>query len=93
MSDTRTQAEHEAHGCLVGIAECGCLWGVTVLDHGHDAEAYADAARWSKRGARIEHITVAEFRLVPLHCDGHPDGRLDERGRVRPLASHPEGAR
>jgi hypothetical protein len=73
----------EGHKCLVGRAECGCLWGVTVLD-GHDADAYKDAAGWAKKGARIETMTVAEFKRLPLHCAGHPEGRWDSRGRTRP---------
>ena len=80
------QAEHEAHKTIVARADCGCLWGAHVLGHGHDADAYRDAAKWAKAGAQVETMTMAEFREVPLRCPGHPDGRWDARGRVRPLS-------
>ena len=78
MSDT--DAEHR---CLVGVEDCGCIHGVTVLGY-HDADAYKDAALWAKRGAHIENMTVAAFKALPLRCPIHPDGKWDSRGRVRP---------
>lgn len=76
----------QEHRCLVGIEDCGCIRAVVVIGYGHDADAYRDASKWAKAGARIENMTVAEFKdkdQHPLRCAEHPDGKWDTRGRVR----------
>lgn len=61
------------HLCLVAFDVCGCLSGVVVLTS-YESAAYKDAAEWTKRGDRVEQMTVAAFRPIPLHCPDHPSG-------------------
>lgn len=78
--------EHPVHDVIVAVADCGCLWGASVLGYGHDADAYKSAAEWARKGAIVRTVPDAEFHrdgLPPLHCPVHPDGRWDDRGRDR----------
>ena len=61
--------------CLVAYDVCGCTGWVSVLGYGDDAEAFRKAARFVKRGFRVEQLAVAVWREGPgWHCDDHPDG-------------------
>ena len=76
-----------AHRTLAAFADCGCLAAAAILglDAKSDASIYREAAKWSREGHRIEHMEHAAFKALPWRCPGHPDGRWDEKGRVRPL--------
>ena len=65
--------QDEEHQALVAFEPCGCKMAVVVLT-GYEASAYKEAARWAKEGARVEQMSVAEFKRRPLRCPDHPKG-------------------
>lgn len=58
---------------LAAWEPCGCLAAISVLDN-HPADAYEMAAEHSRRGARIEEVSVEAARVMPWKCQDHPKG-------------------
>lgn len=63
---------HTAHQAIVAIDICGCIGGMSVIEH-REPEAYRFAASEAKSGFRIETWTVARVRTAPLRCPDHQE--------------------
>ena len=61
------------HHAIVALEPCGCIAGMSVLDH-HEASAYKFAADEAKAGLLVETWTVERVRTAPFHCADHPKG-------------------
>jgi hypothetical protein len=75
MNSYPNAADPGPHMALAAFEPCGCTGWISVLGYGHDADAYATAAKEAKAGLRIEHIEVEAWKARPsMYCADHPNG-------------------
>lgn len=65
--------EHTEHRAFVAIDVCGCIGGMSVIEH-HEANAYSFAAAETRDGFRVETWSIARLREAEMTCPDHPDG-------------------